>query len=63
VAVTWKKTSGPGSVIFSSADSASTRATFGAAGEYELELVASDGEKSSGAKVRVAVRSATPTGG
>jgi hypothetical protein len=63
VAITWKKTSGPGSVVFSSAENASTRATFGAAGEYELELVASDGEKSSGAKVRVVVRSATPTGG
>jgi hypothetical protein len=63
LAATWKKTSGPGAVIFSSAESASTRATFGAAGEYELELVASDGEKTSGAKVRVVVRSATPTGG
>jgi hypothetical protein len=63
LAVTWKKTSGPGSAVFSSAESASTRATFGAAGEYELELVASDGEKSSGARVRVVVRSATPTGG
>lgn len=63
VAVTWKKTGGPGSVMFFSAESASTRATFGAAGEYELELVASDGEKSGSAKVRVVVRSATPTGG
>jgi hypothetical protein len=63
VTVTWKKTSGSGSVIFSGAESASTRATFGSAGEYELELVASDGEKSGSAKVRVVVRSATPTGG
>lgn len=61
--VSWKKASGPGSVIFSSAETASTRATFGSPGEYELELIASDGEKSSTAKVRVVVRSATPTGG
>lgn len=61
--VSWKKMSGPGSVTFSSAEAASTRATFGSPGEYELELVASDGEKSSSARVRVIVRSATPTGG
>jgi hypothetical protein len=40
-----------------------TRATFGAPGEYELELVGSDGEKTSSVKVKVIVASATPTGG
>jgi hypothetical protein len=61
--VGWKKTSGPGSVTFSSTDTASTRAMFGSPGEYELELVANDGEKSSSVKVKVVARSATPTGG
>jgi hypothetical protein len=61
--VSWKKTSGPGSVTFSTTDTASTRATFGSLGDYELELVANDGEKSSSTKVKVAVRAAMPTGG
>jgi len=61
--VNWRKTSGAGSVTFSSADTASTRATFGMPGEYELELSGNDGEKSNSVKIRVIVRSATPTGG
>ena len=61
--VSWKKTGGPGSVMFSNTDTASTRAMFGSPGEYELELVANDGEKSSSVKVKVVARSATPTGG
>jgi len=61
--VNWKKTSGPGSVTFSSTEIASTRATFGAPGEYELELTANDSEKTNSVRVRVIVRSATPTGG
>jgi hypothetical protein len=59
----WRKTGGSGAVTFSSTDTALTRATFGAPGEYELELVGSDGEKTSSVKVKVIVASATPTGG
>jgi hypothetical protein len=61
--VSWKKAGGPGPVAFSSTDTASTRATFGSPGEYELELVGSDGEKTSSVRVKVTVTSATPTGG
>jgi hypothetical protein len=61
--VTWKKMAGPGTVSFSSTDTASTRATFGTPGDYELELTGNDGEKSSSVKVKVAVASATLTGG
>src|SRR5262249_7513422 len=50
--VNWRKTSGAGSVMFSNTDAASTRATFGMPGEYELELTANDGEKSNSVKVR-----------
>jgi hypothetical protein len=61
--VSWRKTGGSGAVTFSSTDTASTQATFGAPGEYELELVGSDGEKTNSVKVKVIVASATPTGG
>ena len=61
--ITWKKIAGPGTVAFSSTDAASTRATFGAPGDYELELTGNDGEKSSSAKVKVAVTAAALTGG
>jgi hypothetical protein len=61
--VSWKKISGPGSVTFSSPDTAATRATFGAPGDYELELTGNDGEKRGSVRVKVAVASATPTGG
>ena len=61
--ITWKKIAGPGSVTFSSTDTASTRATFGAPGDYELELAGNDGEKSSSVRVKVAVAAAVLTGG
>jgi hypothetical protein len=61
--ITWKKITGPGTVTFSSTDTASTRASFGAPGDYELELTGNDGEKSSSVKVKVAVASAVLTGG
>jgi hypothetical protein len=61
--VNWKKTAGPGTVTFSSTDTASTRATFGSPGEYELELSANDGEKSAGMKIKVVVASPALTGG
>ena len=40
----WKVLKGPGTATFSNPDSARTKATFSAAGTYELELSASDGE-------------------
>ncbi len=43
----WKKVSGPGEVTFADPAAATTRATFSAAGNYELELSATDGEKRS----------------
>ena len=59
----WRKISGPGAVTFSSTDTASTRATFSAPGDYELELTGNDGEKSGSIRVKVAVASAVLTGG
>ena len=61
--ITWKKIAGAGSVTFSSTDTAATRATFSAPGEYELELTGNDGEKSGALKVRVSVSAGIPTGG
>ena len=55
VTIAWKKISGPGDVAFSSASTASTRATFSAPGDYEIELSASDGEKSASTKIAVKV--------
>lgn len=55
VTVAWKKVSGPGDVTFSDAATATTRVKFSAPGEYQLELSASDGEKTSSLKVSVRV--------
>lgn len=55
VTAAWTKLSGPGDVTFSDAAAAATRATFSAAGTYEIELSASDGEKRSAVKVLVRV--------
>jgi len=55
ITASWKKVSGPGTVTFSDAASAPTRARFSVPGAYELELTASDGEKSSTLKVTVTV--------
>src|SRR5262249_35502077 len=54
--IAWKKISGPGDVQFSSPSSGQTRANFSAAGDYEIELSATDGEKSSSAKIAVHVQ-------
>jgi len=51
----WKKVSGPGDATFSDAASATTRVKFSAAGTYELELSATDGEKRAALKIRVRV--------
>jgi hypothetical protein len=53
VTIAWKKISGPGDVTFTSPATGPTRATFSAAGDYELELSATDGEKRNAAKITV----------
>lgn len=53
--IAWKKVSGPGEVTFSAPASATTRAKFSAAGRYELELSATDGERTTTTKVNVRI--------
>jgi hypothetical protein len=55
VTIAWKKLAGPGNVTFSSTTTAATRVKFSAAGPYDLELSASDGDKTSAARIRVNV--------
>ena len=55
VVTTWRQVSGPGIVTFANANQASTRASFSAAGTYELELSASDSELDASARVKVTV--------
>lgn len=52
----WKMLKGPGNVTFSNPDSARTKATFSAAGTYELELTATDGEFTESYRVNVNVK-------
>ena len=49
--IAWKKTSGPGDVTFSDAAVAGPRIKFTAPGKYELEVSATDGEKTTTIKV------------
>jgi len=55
VTIAWKKISGPGDVTFSSVSTAATRATFSAPGEYQIELSATDGEKTTATTITVHV--------
>jgi hypothetical protein len=55
VAITWRKNSGPGDVTFSDTATGPTRVKFSAPGTYELELSATDGEKTGRANVKVTV--------
>ncbi|WP_367873383.1 DUF5060 domain-containing protein [Luteolibacter sp. Populi] len=55
----WTRVSGPAAVTFSAPDSASTSATFTAAGTYVLRLTATDGTLSSSDEVQVLVTTAT----
>lgn len=57
----WSKASGPGTVTFGSASSASTTATFSASGTYVLRLTASDGALSASDDVTVTVADAPVT--
>ncbi len=51
----WRRQSGTGDVTFSDVATGPTRVKFAAAGNYELELSATDGEKSGSLKVTVRV--------
>jgi hypothetical protein len=53
--IAWKKINGPGTVTFSDAGLPATRARFGEAGVYELELSATDTERTNSVKIRVTV--------
>jgi PKD repeat protein len=57
VAASWLKLTGPGSVTFGSPTSASTTATFSAAGTYQLRLTADDSALSASDDVTVTVSS------
>jgi hypothetical protein len=56
--VSWKQNSGPGTVTFSDPDQPVTRVRFSAVGVYELELSATDTERSNGVKIKVTVNPA-----
>ena len=56
--ISWKKISGPGTVTFSEAGLPATRARFGEAGVYELELSATDTERAGSVKIKVTVTGA-----
>lgn len=55
----WTRVSGPGTVSFANASSASTTATFTVAGSYTLRLTASDGSLSGSDDVVVSINSGT----
>jgi RHS repeat-associated protein len=56
LAVNWTKVSGPGTVAFHNANTASTSATFSDAGTYVLRLSANDSELESADEVTVTVK-------
>ncbi len=55
LAARWRMLSGPGAVAFSAPDEPRTLASFDAAGRYELELWAGDGEREGSNRVVVTV--------
>lgn len=57
--ITWSKNSGPGTVTFSSPNTAVTNVTFSSAGTYILQLTASDSQLSSSDTVTVTVSNNT----
>jgi hypothetical protein len=58
VTVSWKMLSGPGTVTFSNPSQPVTRARFNAVGVYELELSATDTERTNAVKIKVTVNPA-----
>jgi len=63
VTSTWSKVSGPGTVTFANANAVDTTATFDAAGDYVLDLTASDSALSASDEMTVTVTTGggTPT--
>lgn len=53
--VSWSKVSGPGTVTFSSPNTATTQATFSTSGVYVLQLTANDTQLSSSSNVTITV--------
>jgi len=53
VAVAWSKVSGPGTVTFGDPTAVSTTASFSRYGSYVLKLTASDGARTSWARVTI----------
>jgi hypothetical protein len=60
ISYTWTMVSGPGTVTFGSASSASTTASFSVVGSYVLRLTASDGALSAMDTVTIVVTAAAP---
>ncbi len=58
LAISWKMLSGPGTVTFSDPSQPVTRARFSAVGVYELELSATDTERTNAVKIKVTVNPA-----
>jgi RHS repeat-associated protein len=58
LSVNWSTVSGPGTVVFSSANTAATQATFSTAGTYVLQLEASDTQLHSASQMTVTVQAA-----
>jgi hypothetical protein len=54
VSVTWSVFSGPGTVAFANSNAVATTANFSAAGSYQLQLAASDGQVTTVSSVTVA---------
>ena len=57
LSLSWSKTSGPGTVTFSNANSAATSVSFSSAGTYVLKLTASDGALSAFDETTIIVNS------
>jgi hypothetical protein len=55
ITLQWSKVSGPGEALFTDANSATTRVTFTAAGDYVLRLTANHGTSSQSDDVAVTV--------
>ena len=55
VTVSWRQVDGPGTVTLGDPDQAQTAASFSAAGVYELELSATDGELKGSARIKINV--------
>jgi len=61
--VLWSKVSGPGTVNFTTPQSAATQASFSTPGTYALRLTATDGELTSSDEVRVVVNAPAAASG